>query len=84
MASGEALCLTSSIHVLPLDVTIPHDSYAWNYRELATLVTLTESLAEGGFEPLIIQSHHGATLILHQGEAIAKEPGRANIVWILH
>ena len=32
------------------------DSYAWNYRELATLPTLSESVAEGGFEPRIIGS----------------------------
>ena len=42
--------------MLPLDVTTPRDSYAWNYRELATLLALCESLAEGGFEPLSIAS----------------------------
>ena len=35
---------------------LPRDSYAWNYRELATLLNLSESLAEGGFEPLTIRS----------------------------
>ena len=29
---------------------------AWTYRELATLLTLSESLAEGGFETLTIGS----------------------------
>ena len=42
--------------MLPLDVTTPRDSYAWNYRALATLFTLRESLAEGGFESLTIGS----------------------------
>ena len=31
-------------------------SYAWNYRELATLPTLSDILAEGGLEPLNIES----------------------------
>ena len=31
--------LSSSVQVFPLDVTTPCDSYAWNYRELATLLT---------------------------------------------
>ena len=26
----------------------PRDSYGWNYRELSTLLTLSERLAEGG------------------------------------
>ena len=51
---GEAFYLPSSIQVLPLDVITPRDSYAWNYRELGTLLTLSESLAEVGFEPLTI------------------------------
>ena len=38
--------------IFSLDVTTPHDSYAWNYRELATLLALSESLVEGGFELL--------------------------------
>ena len=42
--------------MLPLDVTIPRDSYAWNYRELVTLLILSESLAEGGIEPLTMGS----------------------------
>ena len=29
-------CLSSSVQVLPLDVTKPRDSHTWNYRELAT------------------------------------------------
>ena len=33
-------------------------SYAWNNRELATLLTLNEGLAEGGFEPLTIGPMH--------------------------
>ena len=41
-----------SSQVLPLDVTTPRDFYAWNYRELATLLALSESLAEVGLEPL--------------------------------
>ena len=44
----EKLCLSSSVLVLPLDVTTPRDSYAWNYRELATLLTLGESLVMSG------------------------------------
>ena len=43
-----SLCLSSSVLVLPLDVTTPRDSYAWNYRELATLFTLGESLVMPG------------------------------------
>ena len=35
-----------SDQLLPLDVTTPRDSYAWNYGELVTLLTLSESLAE--------------------------------------
>ena len=37
-----------SVLGLPLDVTTPRDSYAWNYRELATLPTLCESLVRSG------------------------------------
>ena len=44
------------LQVLPLDLTTPRDSYAWNHRDLATLLTLSESLAEAGFEPLTIGS----------------------------
>ena len=35
-----------------LYVTTPRDSYAWNYIELATLLTLGEGLAEVGLKPL--------------------------------
>ena len=49
-------CISSSVQVLPLGVTTPRDSYTWNYRELATLLTLSESLAEAGFEPLTMGS----------------------------
>ena len=52
----EAFCLSSSVQVFPLDVTTPRDSYAWNYRELATRLTLSELLAEVGLEPLTIGS----------------------------
>ena len=38
----------------PLDVTMPCDSYAWNSRKPMKLLTLRESLAEGGFKPLTI------------------------------
>ena len=38
--------------VLPLEVTTHRDSYAWNYIELTIFLALSESLAEGGFEPL--------------------------------
>ena len=34
----------------------PHDSYAWDYRELATLLIPSEGLAEDGFESLTIGS----------------------------
>ena len=50
------MCLSSSVQVLLLDVTTPRDSYAWNYRELATLLTLSESSAEDAFEPLSMGS----------------------------
>ena len=41
---------------LSLDVTTPRDAYTWNYRELAALLTLSESSFESGFETLIIGS----------------------------
>ena len=44
------------VHVLPLDVSTPRDFYVWNYRDLGTLLTLSESSAECGFEPLTIGS----------------------------
>ena len=52
----DAFCFSTSVQIIPLDVTTPPDSYAWNYRELATLLTLRESLAEGELEPLTIGS----------------------------
>ena len=54
--AGKLFCSTSSVQALPLDVTTPRNSYAWNYRKLATLLTLSESLAEVGLEPLTIGS----------------------------
>ena len=42
--------------MLLLDVTTPRYSDVWNYRELATLLILSESLAEAGPEPLTIGS----------------------------
>ena len=45
-------CFSSSVHVLPLIVTIPRDFYVWNFRDPATPLILSESLVEGGFEPL--------------------------------
>ena len=44
------LCTLKSVKILS------RGSYAWNYRELATLLTLSERLAEVGFEPLVIGS----------------------------
>ena len=52
----EAVCLSSSIQVFPLDVTTPRDSYARNYRELVTLLALCKCLAETIFETLTIGS----------------------------
>ena len=52
----EAFLLIEQFQNIPLDVTTPRDSYAWNYRELTTLLALSEGLAEGGFEPLTIRS----------------------------
>ena len=40
-------------------MTTPHDSYAWNYRELATFLISNENLTEGGFEPLTKESMRG-------------------------
>ena len=39
----DKLCLSSSAQVTPLDVTTSSDSYPWNYRNLAILLTLRES-----------------------------------------
>ena len=47
-------CLSSSFQVLSLNVTTSRDSYAWNYRELAILLTVSKRLAEGKLEPLTI------------------------------
>ena len=44
---GEAFCLSKSFPFIPLDVTTSRDSYSWNYRELATLLTMSASLAGG-------------------------------------
>ena len=52
----EAFCLSSSVQVLPPRVTTPRDSYVLDCREMATLLALSESLAEDGFEPLTIRS----------------------------
>ena len=37
-------------------MTTPRDSYAWNDIGMVTLLTLSESVAEGGFQPLTITS----------------------------
>ena len=52
----EAFCLSRSVQVLPLNMTTPRDSYPWNYRELVTVLTLSECLAKGGFGPLTLGS----------------------------
>ena len=49
-------CVSSSVQVLLLNVTTPRESCAWHYRELATLLTLSERSAEVGLEPLTIGS----------------------------
>ena len=54
----EAFCLSNSVQAHPLDPTITCNSYALNYRELGTLLTLNESSAEGALEPLTIASMH--------------------------
>ena len=56
MCKQRSFCLSTSVQVLPLGVTKPRDSCTWNDSELAILLTLSESLAEGGFEPLTIRS----------------------------
>ena len=49
-------------------MTTPRDSYAWNYRELVTLLNRSESLAEVGLESLTVcminaqESYHLAIL----------------------
>ena len=50
------LLLIDQCQILPLGVITSRDSYPWNYRELATLLTLSESLAEDEFETLTIGS----------------------------
>ena len=52
----ETLFVYRAVQVHPLDGTTHRDSYAWNYRELVTLLTLSESLAEVGLELLTIRS----------------------------
>ena len=52
----EAFCLSCSTQVIPLYVTTLRDSYTWNYRELAILLTPSESLVEVRLEPLTIWS----------------------------
>ena len=47
-----AFCLSSSVQVLPINLATPLDSFAWNYSVLASLLTRSECLAEGGLEPL--------------------------------
>ena len=44
MMPGEAL-VRGHCEAFPVDVITPRDSYAWNYRELVTFLTLSESLA---------------------------------------
>ena len=41
----------SSIQAFPFNVTTSRDSYTFYYRELANLLSLSEILAEGEFEP---------------------------------
>ena len=45
-------CLSINFDALPLEVTTPCDSYAWNCRVLVIILTQREILAKGGFEPL--------------------------------
>ena len=51
-----SFCLPSSVHALPVDVTTHRDLHPWNCIDLATFLTLSESLIEGGFEPMAIGS----------------------------
>ena len=48
---GKMVKSLSSFQDISLDVITPRDSYAWNYRGLAALVTLRKCLADLGFEP---------------------------------
>ena len=52
----------------PLGGTAPRDSYAWNCKELATLLTLSESLAKSGFQPLTIGSITRRNLTIEQSQ----------------
>lgn len=65
LETKKLFCLSSSLQVLHLDMTTPHDSYDWNSIELATLLTLTESLAEGRLEPLTVVHKNLTTLSYH-------------------
>ena len=38
------LCLSSSYVAIPFDVSTPRDNSARKYRELATIITISESL----------------------------------------
>ena len=52
---AETLFAYRPVSRYPLNFNTPRQSYTWNYRELATLINLSEILAECGFEPLIIE-----------------------------
>lgn len=38
-------CISSNTLVLQLDVTMPHNSYVWDHMDLATDLSLTETMA---------------------------------------
>ena len=59
---------------LSLDATKPRDSYAWNYRKLATLHNLRESLVMSG--PLGLQSAMTSSGLLN--DVIIKKLSRYN------
>ena len=46
-SKAKAFLSLSSVPGLHLDVTTRRDSYAWNYREQVSLITLSDSLAVG-------------------------------------
>ena len=50
------LCISSKALVLSLNISTPRDSYAWNDRELATLLSLNENESKIAFVPLTIES----------------------------
>ena len=52
----EAFCLSSRLQGPSSRSDHTSNSYALNYRELATLLTQSEILAEDGLKPLIIES----------------------------